>query len=130
MFNRFINIWAYWDWFMVRQGVKGAKNRIQRSFALGAIEAIIPTLGVCSVMGIFFRTVGANIHPSNKGFALWIAVTACIAPIFFIGSKRRKSKDAEFKAYDIRLIKKYDRFVWIFTLSCVAAFVIMLIIGR
>jgi len=124
MWNTLLDISAYWDWFMIRQGVKGAKNVIQRSFARGALESIIPAIGCVSILVIFFRTLGVNLPESSKD-AIFLGAGALILILVLKGGVRCKMKMAEFEKYDKILIKKYDRYVWVFTLSCIALMVMM-----
>jgi len=127
MWNSLLDIWAYWDWFLIRQGVKGANNPAQRAFARGAISTSIPIIGLGSVLTIIFSTVGANIHGSNKAAIIW-GVVAFLLIVSFAGSRRAKLKNEEFKHFDKSRIRRYDRYIWVITLSCVAAMVLMLIV--
>jgi amino acid transporter len=124
MFDHLLDAWAYWDWFLIRQGVKGGNNRVQRSFAQGALSTVIPAIGVGSILTILFRTVGVHLSSSNKTAIIWV-VLALVLMLAFAGSRRGKQRKAEFENYDKERIQRCDRYVWIFTLASIAMMVLM-----
>lgn len=127
MLARVINICSYWNWFLIRQGVKSARRPVQQSLAFGMLSMIIPMFGIGSLLVIIQETVGSTLPKNIKNSAFW-AVVILMAISVFIGSRRAKSQEEVFKRLDKKIIKRYDLYAWLFTLCSIAMVIIMLVV--
>lgn len=128
MLEHLVRLWCYWEWYFLKNGPRDGRNATRRSFALGAILILFPTMGICCLIGIFYRTQIIYISEKMLEYMFIVTAGALIAMGIFAGRKINIKID-EFKAMNKATIKKYDAFVWVFALSCVFLFILMGVVG-
>ncbi|BDU76852.1 hypothetical protein [Mesoterricola sediminis] len=128
MWNKLLDLWAYWDWFIYRQAPPRANRRtFLFNYQKGSVEGIFPTLGLCGASGMVINLYGARLPETARTLLIFVPIGLMVV-LALLGQRRGREKRAEFEHFDKRLVRTYDRYVWIFALSCLALFVAFIVL--